>query len=116
MCPSPGREKRLAIRFIDWQRLKRKLFIVRDVGKQTKKYHLFLDIAMSGLALIPFAFAREVPSWIKVIYASFVFLIFLIKTMLAWIDRRETDYRQSELDEILEDLQDVESTFGARVT
>ena len=113
--PSPNREKRMAIRCSDWERLKRRLSrIVDPVPRPSIVYSILFGIAASsGLSIIPIAASQGLPPWVTPLYACVCAFSLLCGGVFVWVDRKVRSGRKSELRDIEADMNDIESMFSS---
>ena len=110
--PSPDRERRMAIRYSDWKRLKRRLSRVADpVPRLSVVYSVLFGIATSsGLSIIPIATSYGL-SWVTSLYICVCVFSLLCGCVFVWIDRKVRSGRESDLEDIEADMKEIESMF-----
>lgn len=114
--PSLDREKRMAIRCSDWERLKRRLSRVADpVPRLSVVYSILFGIAAtSGFSIIPIAASEDLPSWVTSLYICVCASSFLCGCVFVWIDRKVRSGKESELQDIKADMNDIEGMFESQ--
>lgn len=113
--PASSQERRLAIRYLDWDRCKRKL---KKIRQRVPKLHLVYSFlfgitATSGFSLLTFSTQTEtkLPTWGYPLY-SLIFVFSLVTAIVfVYVDRRIGFDKQSEIDDIIEDMKSIEETF-----
>jgi hypothetical protein len=114
--PVSDQERRIAIRYLDWDRCKKGL---SKISQEVPRFHLVFSFlfgiaASSVFSLIAFYAnpAANLPSWV---YPLFI-LIFVFSLSNAAIfvalDRKMKRNRKSDVDDILEDMNNIEKTFS----
>jgi hypothetical protein len=113
--PIASQERRIAIRYLDWDRCKRKL---RKVKEQVPRLHLVFSflfgIAASSLFSIITLSANpqsQLPAWVSPLYV--LLLLFSLATALVfvYVDHAMRKGKESVIDEIIEDMDSIEKTF-----
>ena len=114
--PSSDRERRMAIRYSDWERLKRRLSRVVDpVPRLSVVYSILFGIAASsGLSIIPIAKSQGLPSWVTPLYACVCVFSLLCGFVFVWVDRKVRSGMESELQDIEADMNDIEDMFESQ--
>jgi len=116
--PSPDRERRMAIRYSDWKRLKRRLSqVVDQIPKLSVVYSILFGIAATaGLSIIPIAASQDLPSWVTPLYLCvFAFSLFC-GLIFVLVDRKFRSRRKSDLRDIEADMKDIEAMFESPIT
>ena len=113
---SANGEKCMAIRDLDWKRLKRRFSQVRNpIPWLSMVYSIVFGItATAGLSIIPFGAAEELPPWVTPLYACICGCGFLVGCVFFCIDRKLRSARSSDLQDILEDMDNIEATFPSQ--
>ena len=113
--PFSTKERRIAIRFLDWDRCKKKL---RKIRQPIPRFHLFYSFlfgisASSGLSLVTLHLEPEasLPAWGYPLYWLLLLFSLLTAICFVYLDSRIRQQKQSEIDEILEDMDNIEKTF-----
>lgn len=117
--PSPSQERSLAIRYLDWNRCKMKL---RRISQRVPRLHLVYSFlfgitASSGFSLLTFSTQTEtkLPAWGYPLY-SLIFVFSLVTAIVfVYVDRRIGLDKQSEIDDVIEDMKSIEETFSPPV-
>ena len=110
--PSTGRESWLAIRKSDWRRIRRR---VSRATSRTEKlpviYSILFGVAgSSGLSIIPIASTEDLPSWVTAVYVCVCVFGFLSGCVFVWFDNKNQSEKQSELQHIQEDMEEIHPT------
>lgn len=110
--PGPDRERRMAIRYSDWKRLRRRLSRVADpIPRLSVAYSVLFGIAASsGLSIIPIAISYGL-SWVTSLYICICGFSLLCGCVFVWIDRKVHLARCSDLEDIEADMEEIESMF-----
>lgn len=113
--PSPEQEKRYGIRYQDWERCKKKL---RKIKKQVPRFHLiysfFFGVSASSFSALITSSAQSqasLPSWIFLLYWALSLFGLIIGISFVYVDKIFRKEQQSDLDEIIEDMESIEETF-----
>lgn len=114
--PMSAQERRIAIRYLDWNRCKKRLSKARQ---EVPRFHLVFSFlfgiaASSAFSLIAFYAnpAANFPAWV---YPLFI-LVFVFSlcngAIFVALDRRMRHGQKSDVDDILEDMESIEKTFS----
>lgn len=117
--PSRDREKRMAIRHSDWERLTRRLsrVLATPVLKLSVAYSILFGIsASSGLSIIPIATSQGLPSWVTPLYVCVCIFSFVCGCTFVYVDRRVRSGMESDIQEIRTDMKDIEALFEFQTT
>jgi len=113
--PSALEERCLAIRYLDWNRVEKKL---RKISQRVPRLHLVYSFlfgitASSGFSIITFLTQTEtqLPVWGYPLY-SLTFVFSLVTALVfVYVDQRIGLDKKSDIDEIIEDMEGIEKTF-----
>jgi len=114
--PMSAQERRIAIRYLDWDRCKKRLSKARQ---EAPRFHLVFSFlfgiaASSAFSLIALLAnpAANLPSWV---YPLFI-LVFVFSlcngAIFVVLDKRMRHDKKSDVDDILEDMDGIEKTFS----
>lgn len=113
--PVPAKERRLAIRYLDWNRCKKKL---KKIKQQTPRLHIVYSFLLgittsSGFSLTTFYLNTEtkLPSWGYPLYALLFVFSLAAAGCFYYVDQKNRKGKASEIDDIVEDMEDIEKTF-----
>ena len=111
--PLPGAERRMPIRYMDWERVKGRVsHMGHPLPRLPIAYSVFFGIsATAGLSLIPLASAGDLPTWVMIVYGSVTFGALGIAAVCVYLDRRLRSEARSDAAECLSDMEGIESTF-----
>ena len=111
--PSPARERRIAIRYRDWERLKRRLSqVTYPISKLSIVYSVLFGVAASsGLSIIPIMESWGLLSWMTSFYVCVFVSSLLNGCVLFWFDCGVRSQRRSELLEIKNEMKEIEDVF-----
>ena len=109
--PSNG-EGSLAIRRIDWNRLKRLLKrVMVPASKLSTVYGILFGIGTSsGLSIIPAA-SQALPAWVLPFYVVISAGSFIGGLVFVRLEKEVCDDRKSAVADIMEDMKEIENTF-----
>lgn len=115
--PSAEHETRIAIRYIDWSRIKRK---VKDMQDPTPRLHLIYSslFGFSGsstLSCIIISQSEGLLPWVLPLFICISVFSFISGGAIYLLDRKNREERISEMDECIQDMNEVESTFPSRL-
>lgn len=115
--PSPKHEKRMAIRYSDWERVRRNLATaLKPVPKLTEAYYFLFGFAGSAfLSLLPLLYAEKLPAWVNPLF----FLIFIFSLacgiIFVSLEKKLKGTSISNLDSIMTDMAEIEKVFSQEV-
>jgi len=114
--PTPMTEARIAIRRLDWSRIRRN---VSRLGEPQLNlpvwYSIFFGFAASSLVSIaPIAVTKDLPVWVLPAYVSTTFFSLILGIALAWVHKRMNQSRQSDIENLDTDMDAIERTFGSQ--
>ena len=113
--PSPDRERRMAIRYSDWLRIKRRFSVLGPVPNLSVVYSILFGVAASsGPSIIPIAASQGLPSWVTPLYISVFAFSLLCGCVFVWVHKKFRSIRKRELQDIEADMNDIESMFETR--
>ncbi|MFX0204101.1 MAG: hypothetical protein ACFFCW_49010 [Candidatus Hodarchaeota archaeon] len=116
--PSPSREKRMAIRCSDWERIKRRISQIADpIPKLSVVYSILFGIAAtSGLSILPIVVSQGLPSWVTPLYICIFLFSFLCGCVFVYVDRKFRSGRSSDIKDIKADMNDIEGMFETLIS
>lgn len=113
--PSSGKERRIAVRYLDWGRIKKSL---ERCNQETPRLHLVYSAlfgigATSGFSLIAFAANPQanLQNWVYPLYSLVCFFSVLTGIAIAYVDRLMRKTKKSDVESIVEDMDAIEKTF-----
>ncbi len=111
--PMPESEGRLAIRRQDWKRLKSS---IQRINNHSSTYSIIYSVLFgvsgsAGLTIIPIMWAKDLPSWVTPLYLCVCLFSFLSAVVFVMVDRRVSLMIQSDREEIIEEMSEIEGTF-----
>jgi len=111
--PSPDLERRIAIRYIDWSRCKRKIMRIKaPIPRLHLVYSgLFGISASSVLSIITHSGSENISPWILPLYSCIFFFSLVCAIVFVIVDLKLRERRKSDLEELSEDMNEIESTF-----
>lgn len=114
LLPSVDQEKRMAIRVLDWERLKRKLSTVDEpIQKIAVVYSILFGVsASSGLSIIPLFMSEGLPAWVIPLYGCVCIFSLISAFIFVGIDWKFRSKKKSDIQEINKDFEDIESLFN----
>ena len=113
LYPSEEKETRMAIRRVDWNRIKRLVDNIRPEPKFLRMtYSLFIGAAITaGATIIPIRYVSQIPPWFLLIYIFFAGFAFALGIILLLVDIFNTTSKSTDLKSLREDMQEIEDTF-----
>ncbi len=113
--PSSGYEKRIAIRYLDWERCKRKLQkIQKDKPRLDLVFSFLFGItATSGFTIATF-YAQpniDLPNWAYPFFSLLLAFSLVTGFVFVYLDRKLGQVRESDIKEIVDDMDGIEKTF-----
>jgi len=109
---SPLAERRMEIRWTDWERLKRRLTqMSRPLPRLSLWYSTSYGVAITAsFTLISFAaWGRELPPWGYPLYGCILFFGVVFGTILLWFDRRIQSGKALDIKDVLEEMEEIET-------
>ncbi|MGD0996318.1 MAG: hypothetical protein ABR909_12445 [Candidatus Bathyarchaeia archaeon] len=113
--PTYSQERRIAIRYLDWDRCKRRLSKARNEKPRLDLVFSFLFgiTATSGFSIATF-YAEphaNLPNWAYPFF--YLLLVFSLGTgfVFVYLDRKLNTNRESEIDDIINEMESIEKTF-----
>lgn len=113
--PGDASERRYAIRYSDWSRVKRNVAQLTNRPKNLPIWYgvLFGVAGSAGLSVVPVAAAQGLPTWVTPFYFP-VFLFSLITGgVLVWLERTMTVQYGAQAESIQEEMADIEAMFAS---
>jgi len=111
--PSDYYEKKIAIRYIDWRRCRRK---INNIQTSIPRFHLIYSLllgisASSGLSTVTISASQGLPAWVLPLYICVCIFSFIASIGFYLVDRMFIKQKKSLTNDLIEDLNDIESTF-----
>jgi hypothetical protein len=113
--PSTEQERRIAIRYRDWERCKKKL---NKIKQPIPRFHLVFSFlfgisASSGFSLVTLYTQPEakLPAWEFPLYWLLLVFSLGVAICFVYLDRQMRESKESDIDEIIEDMESIEQTF-----
>ena len=116
--PTPLTEGRVAIRRLDWARIRRNLLKCSEPQPSLSVwYSIFFGVAGSaGFSIIPIGATKDLPAWVWPLYVCTTVAAGFLGIVLVWLDRRLNRQRQSQIAELDDDMNEIERTFDRQGT
>jgi hypothetical protein len=114
--PAPTTEDRVAIRRLDWARIRRNLLRCNEPQPNLSVwYSICFGVAGSaGFSIIPIGAAKDLPVWVWPLYICVTVTSGFLGVVLVWLDRRLNQQRRSQITDLDADMDEIEQTFKAR--
>lgn len=111
--PAEEKEKRIAIRRVDWNRIKRLVRFIRPEPKFLRSaYSISFGVAVTaGVTIIPIYYIPQKSPWLLPMYICFALFALIFAIILLCVDKYYTTSKSKDLGLIHEDMQDIEDTF-----
>ena len=111
--PTEEKEKRIAIRRVDWNRIKKLVGFIRPEPKFLRTaYSISFGIAVTaGFSVIPIYYIPQKSPWLLPLYICFAVFALALAIILFCVDKYYTTSKSKDLGLIHEDMQDIEDTF-----
>lgn len=113
--PSPEQEKRYGIRYHDWVRIEKKL---KKIKQQVPRFHLiysfFFGVSVSSVSALITSYAQptgNLPSWVLSLYWALFAIGLIMGSSFVYVDRIFRKEQQSDVNDIIEDMENIEETF-----
>lgn len=114
--PSSSQERRIAIRYLDWDRCKKSL---KKCNQPIPRFHLVFSFlfgiaATSGFSLITFLLnpLTNLPAWGYPLYSLVCIFSLFTGICFVYVDRKVRSERRSDIASVIEDMDAIEKTFG----
>jgi hypothetical protein len=107
-------ERRVAIRRLDWDRLKRDISLCKGAKSldYSGTYYTLFGVAGSCLtALIPLYFAQGLPSWVTPTYAVATIASLILACALMSVNKSVKSASSERVAEIEKDMKEIEDGF-----
>jgi hypothetical protein len=116
--PAPTAEDRVAIRRLDWSRIRRNLMRCREPQPTLSVwYSICFGVAGSaGFSIIPIGATKDLPPWVWPLYVSTTVASGFLGVVLVWLDRRLNQQRRSQIADLDADMDEIERTFQSPST
>src|SRR5882724_5117751 len=97
--PAPTTEDRVAIRRLDWSRIRRNLLRCNEPQFSLSVWYsiLFGFSASSFLSIAPIAVTKDLPVWVLPVYILTSLSSLFLGTVLVWLDKRLNRQRRSQI-------------------
>jgi hypothetical protein len=114
--PAPATEARVAIRRLDWARIRRNLLRCNEPQPSLSVwYSICFGIAGSaGFSIIPIGATKDLPAWVWPLYICVTVATGALGVLLVWLDRRLNQQRRSQIADLDADMDEIERTFGSQ--
>jgi hypothetical protein len=114
--PAPATETRVAIRRLDWARIRRNLLRCTEPQSTLSVwYSICFGIAGSaGFSIIPIGATKDLPAWVWPLYICVTVASGFLGLVLVWLDRRLNQHRRSQIADLAADMDEIERTFDAQ--
>lgn len=111
--PSPENERRLAIRAVDWTRIKRSVKQIHRPLKSLQFWYSCLAGAAvtAGFTIIPLACTQGVPSWVMPFYIIATGACGLMAWILYRVDQKIVETQGADAEGVYADMQEIEQHF-----
>jgi hypothetical protein len=116
--PTPLTEGRVAIRRLDWARIRRDLKRCSEPQPTLSVwYSICFGVAGSaGFSIIPIGATKDLPVWVWPLYIIATVASGFLGIVLVWLDRRLNQQRQSQIAGLEAEMDQIERTFDTRGT
>jgi hypothetical protein len=111
--PAPEREKRLAIRQVDWDRLRRSV-----ANQQSSRPSLSIAYSIlfgvggsSGFSIIPLAYTEKLGAWVIPTYVLVTVFSVLVAFILMWLEKRMNKNATTQSADLARDMEEIEKMF-----
>lgn len=113
--PSEEHESLMAIRFADWQRLKRQLSrYSKPIPRLSNAYSILFSVgAAAGLSIIPLHLSKGLPAWVVPLYGCMSGFCLLFGAVFVLLDKNIGSHRSSDLRDVEDDMNEIEEMFEA---
>jgi hypothetical protein len=114
--PTPTTEARVAIRRLDWSRIRRNLLRCNEPQLSLSVWYSiwFGFSASSSLSIAPIAVTKDLPVWVLPAYILTTLFSLLLGIVLVWLDKRLNRQRRSQIIDLDTDMDEIERTFDAQ--
>lgn len=112
--PSSEQEKRIAIRYLDWDRIKTRLSRVKEPVPRLHLIYswLFGVSSTSCLTIITLSStSQNLPVWLIPLYWCVFIFALLCAIVFVYTDKKLSSKKVSDLTEIIDDMNIVEKSF-----
>lgn len=113
--PSPIKERRRAIRKIDWERCKRNINRLKtyQTNYYSKIYSTSAGLAISAfLSYLTIYELTDINITTKNFFLLFTIFSSIFSVIFYLVDRKNISQRHEDIEEIITDMTDIESTFS----
>jgi hypothetical protein len=116
--PAPLTEERVAIRRLDWSRIRRNLMRCSEPQPNLSVwYSICFGIAGSaGFSIIPIGATKDLPAWVWPLYICTTVASDFLGVVLVWLDNRLNRQRRSQIADLDADMDEIERTFDRQGT
>ena len=112
--PAPATEDRVAIRRLDWARIRRNLMRCSEPQPTLAVwYSICFGVAGSaGFSIIPIGATKDLPPWVWPLYVCTTVASGFLGIVLVWLDRRLNQQRRSQIADLDADMGEIEHALG----
>lgn len=110
--PSSDQDSLLAIRHLDWKRIKNRVSKIAERRTPLSLWYptLFAIGITSGLSIYPISITKDLPSWVTPLYVLTTIFSFFVGGVFMLLDRKYKGDTASEVLDIKSDMEEVEGT------
>jgi hypothetical protein len=114
--PAPTTEARLAIRRSDWARIRRNVARCKEptFNLSGAYWFLFGSAVSIGATIYPLQLTTGLPPWVIPLYACATASTFLMGMILIFLNRYQNQQRQSRIEDVESDMDEIERAFIAQ--
>jgi hypothetical protein len=114
--PDPTTEDRVAIRRLDLARIRRNLGRCKEpeFNLSGAYWFLFGSAVSIGASIYPLQLTTGLPTWVIPLYACATASTLAMGIILIFLNRRQTQQRQSYIEDIEFDMNEIERTFDTQ--
>lgn len=111
--PSPDSRKRMAIRFTDWERIKRNISMLKENTSNLPVFYsiLFGISGTSWLTIIPLYYSQGLSPWVIPLYTCIAIFSLICGSVFVWVDHFVNINKKSKIEYIESDIKDIEKVF-----
>jgi len=113
--PIPAQERRIAVRYLDWDRCKKRLQKIRQqIPRLHLVYSFLFGIAASSLFSLITLFANpetQLPAWGCPLYILIFVFSLGAAICFVYVDQKILHEKKSDIDDLVEEMESIEKTF-----